>query len=101
VLDGTAVEVQHRDARRIREDPRHLVGRARLEVVIAEHRELRQLGRAQLLGEDPGLLGRAVVREVAAEDEYIRALRDPREEGLERALGRPRAVQVAEGGHPE
>ena len=78
--------VQHRDAGRVGQDPGHLVGGTGFEIMVAEHRDLRQLRRAELLGEDARLLRGAVVREVAAEDEHVRALRDLREERLEGAL---------------
>lgn len=60
-------------------------GGIRLEVVVAEHRDLRNLHGLKLLGQDPCLVGQAAVREVAAQSEHVGVLGDAREERLERA----------------
>ena len=93
-LDLDGVAVQHLDAA-LAEDPGHLVLLAGLEVVIAEDRHDRHADAAQLADQDVGLLGQAVVAQVAAEDQDVGMLGDGGEDRLQRALRVLRAVDVA------
>ena len=83
------------------EDLRHLGGGIGLEVVVAQHGDLRHRDRLQLLGQHARFLGLAAVGEIAAQSEHVRALRDAREQRLEGAGRCPRAVKVADGRDPD
>jgi hypothetical protein len=81
--------VEHHDARLL-EHGGHLVGARRMVVVVAEHREHRDVEVAHGVGEDRGLLGLAVRGEVAGQQDQV----DAAGQGAERRMG-PLAVGVA------
>jgi hypothetical protein len=78
-LDGRPVEDGHVG---LSENLRHVGGGIRLEVVVAQHRDLRHLDGPKLLGQDPRLVGETAIGEIAAQREHVRALGDPCEECL-------------------
>ena len=91
--------VQHGDVR-LRENADDLARRVRFVIVVAEHRDLRDFHRLELLGQNPGFVGEAAIGEVAAQREHVRAFGDPREERLEGAGRAPLAMEIADGGDP-
>ena len=74
-LENDVAPVEHDDARRPR-DGRDLVAAARVVVVVSEHGDDRDLDRPAGVREHRGLLGQAVRRQVAGEQDEIRLLRD-------------------------
>ena len=93
-LAGVAVE--HRHAGRF-EDVAHLVLFARLEIVVAQHADHRDVDRAQLPRQDLRLLGQAVIGQVAAQQQHVRRLGRLGQQRLQLALHRLGAMQVGQG----
>ena len=91
------VAVEHDDAG-VGDDPPDLVLLPRFEVVVAEHRDRRNLHRrGELLDERARFVRETVVRQVAAEDEHVGRFGDLREERLQSSRrGRAAVVQVAD-----
>jgi hypothetical protein len=81
-LAGLAIEHPHAD---VLERVRHDLGRARLEVVVAQHRNDRHRNGGQFVGQDVRFLGVAVVGEVAGQQQRIGRLGSLREEAAQRA----------------
>ena len=77
--------VEHRDAG-AGEDVAHLELLVGFVVVIAEHRDCRHAQRRQLLRENARFVGKAVIGQVAGQQQEVGGLGDLREERLERAL---------------
>jgi hypothetical protein len=98
-LRGFAVKHRHTG---VDENLPDLVLLARLVIVIPEDCDDRNLdcGR-ELTGEDARFVRQAVIGEIAAQRQHIRAAADLGEKGLESALRVPRDVNVANRGHPQ
>ena len=92
-----ALAIEHLNAG-VAEKLVQLVLLARVPVVIAEHGDDRYFhGAGQFLEQDLSFFGRAVVGEVAAQEQDVGAVGDLREEGLEGALRSFGAVQIGDG----
>ena len=95
-LARIAVEYLHA---RVAQHVHQLSRLAGFEIVIAEHGRRRHPQRGQLLREHGGLLGQAVIGEIAGEHGNISGLVHAGEERLERALRRLGAMEVGQRGH--
>ncbi len=77
------VEHVHADVSQDLDDLLFLI---RLEVMIAEHADHRDLDRREIPRQNARLFGQAVVRQITAQHENVRALGDLREQWLQRTL---------------
>ena len=100
-VDLGRVAVEHLDAG-VGQDPRDLGRLARLEVMVAEDGDARNLERGELADQAARLVGKPVVRQVTAEDQQVGLVVDLREQRLKRASGRrPAVVQITQGSNPD
>ena len=95
-LDDRVAPVEDDDSR-VREDGHDLVAAVRVVVVVPEHREDRHLEAAARVRENRGLVGQAVRRQVAGEEDELGPVRERGERALEALPQRLRGVDVGRG----